>query len=73
MARVRRYAPDPALAEPREVRGADLVRRGAPNADSAATVFATAAPGARRTTSRSLRPGFLIPAMATPSSTPATG
>src|SRR5262249_2435868 len=34
---------------------------------------ATAAPGASRITSRSLRPGFLIPAMATPSSTPRTG
>ena len=31
---------------------------------------ATAVPGARRMTSRSLRPGFLTPAIATPSSTP---
>src|SRR5688572_25917466 len=33
---------------------------------------ATAAPGASRTTSRSLRPGFLMPAIATPNSTPRT-
>ena len=34
---------------------------------------ATAAPGARRITSRSLRFGFRMPAMAMPSSTPGTG
>src|SRR5712692_6301344 len=33
----------------------------------------TTAPSARRMTSRSLRSGFLMPAMATPSSTPRTG
>ena len=34
---------------------------------------ATALPGARRMTSRSLRPGFFTPAIATPSSTPGMG